>query len=73
LGEPNYKRAYSHLSQSAKMHYEEQDMNKEPLQVETILLDGIGAGDELSMTLLIEYYSDKQGSLYPPGKVNQLQ
>ena len=54
LGEPNYKRAYSHLSQSAKMHYEEQGMNKEPLQAEYILLDGIGAGDELSMTLLIE-------------------
>jgi len=48
-------------------------MNKEPLQAEYILLDGIGAGDELSMTLLIEYYSDKQGPLYPPGKVKQLQ
>ena len=73
MGEPNYKRAYSHLSQSAKMHYEEQGMYKEPLQAEYILLDGIGAGDELSMTLLIEYYSDKQGPLYPPGKVKQLQ
>ena len=73
MGEPNYKRAYSHLSQAAKMHYKGQGMNKEPLQAETILLDGIGAGDELSMTLLIEYYNDKQRPLYPPGKVNQLQ
>ncbi len=66
MSKPNYKRAYSHLSQTAKMHYEEQGMNKEPLQVETILLDGIGAGDELSMTLLIEYYNDKQRPLYSP-------
>jgi len=66
LGEPNYKRAYSHLSQAAKMHYEGQGINKEPLRAEYILIDGIGAGDELSMTLLIEYYSDKQGPLYSP-------
>ncbi len=66
MGEPNCELAYSHLSQAAKMHYEEQGMNKEPLQAETILLDGIGAGDELSMTLLIEYYNDKQRPLYSP-------
>ena len=48
------------------MHYEGQGMNKEPLQAETILLDGIGAGDELSITLLIEYYNDKQRPLYSP-------
>lgn len=41
-------------------------MNKEPLQAETILLEDIDVGDELSRTLLIEYYSDTQGSLYSP-------
>ncbi|MCH8262968.1 MAG: hypothetical protein IIA77_07995 [Proteobacteria bacterium] len=66
MGEPNYKRAYSHLSQAAKMHYKEQGMNKEPLQAETIQLEDIDVGDELSRTLLIEYYSDTQGSLYSP-------
>jgi TPR repeat protein len=84
LGEPNYKRAYLHLSQAAKMgllnrpliakmHYEGQGMDKEPLQAEYILLEGIGAGDDLSKILLIEYYSDALGPLYSPEKADQLQ
>ena len=84
LGEPDYSRAYLHLSQAArmgllnrplfaKMHYEGQGVEKEPLQAEVILLDGIESGDDLSRKLLIEYYSDEQGSLYSPEKKMKLQ
>jgi len=83
LGKPNYKRAYLHLSQAArmgllnrplfaKMYYQGQGMDKEHLQAEYILLEGIDAGDELSKILLIEYYSDAQGPLYSPEKAIQL-
>ena len=84
LGEPDYSRAYLHLSQAArmgllnrplfaKMHYEGQGVEKEPLQAEVILLDGIKSGDDSSRKLLIEYYSDEQGSLYSPEKKMKLQ
>ncbi len=83
LGEPDYKRAYLHLSRAAKMgllnrplfakmHYQGQGVEKEPLQAEYILLEGIKAGDETSKTLLIEYYSDENGPLYDPDKAQQL-
>jgi TPR repeat protein len=83
LGEPDYKRAYLHLSRAAKMgllnrplfatmHYQGQGVEKEPLQAEYILLEGIKAGDETSKTLLIEYYSDQNGPLYAPEKARQL-
>lgn len=79
LGTPDYRRAYLHLSQAARMglinrpllaamHYSGQGVEKEPLQAENILLDGINSGDELSRQLLIEYYSDEQGPLYSPEK-----
>ncbi len=84
LGEPDYSRTYLHLSQAvrmgllnrplfAKMHYEGQGVEKEPLQAEIILLDGIKSGDDSSRKLLIEYYSDEQGSLYSPEKKMALQ
>ncbi len=84
LGEPDYSRAYLHLSQAAKMgllnrplfakmHYEGQGVEQEPLQAEIILLDGIASGDDLSRQLLIEYYSDEQGLLYSPVKKTKLQ
>ena len=84
LGEPDYSRAYLHLSQAArmgllnrplfaKMHYEGQGVEKEPLQAEVILLNGIKSGDDSSSKLLIEYYSDEQGSLYSPEKKMKLQ
>ena len=41
-----------------------QGVEKEPLQAEYILLEGISAGDEISRALLIEYYSDQQGPLF---------
>ena len=83
LGEPDYKRAYLHLSQAArmgllnrplfaKMYYQGQGIEKEPLQAEYILQEGIKAGDGASKTLLIEYYSDKNGPLYDPDKAQQL-
>ena len=84
LGEPDYSRAYLHLSQAvrmglinrtlfAKMHYEGQGVEKEPLQTEIILPDGIKSGDDVSRQLLIEYYSDEQGPLYSPEKIIKLQ
>ena len=84
LGEPDYSRAYLHLSQAArmgllnrpllaKMHYEGQGVEKEPLQAEYILLEGVESGDNLSRQLLIEYYSDKQGPLYSTEKKMNLQ
>lgn len=84
LGTPDYRRAYLHLSQAtrmglinrpmlATMHYEGQGVEKEPLQAEVILLEGIKAGDDLSLQLLIEYYSDEQGPLYSPEKKIKLQ
>jgi uncharacterized protein len=83
LGEPDYNRAYLHLSQAArmgllnrplfaKMHYEGQGVDKEPMQAEAILLDGVDAKDDLSKTLLIEYYNDQQGPLYSPEKAARL-
>lgn len=83
LGEPDYKRAYLHLSRAARMgllnrplfatmHYQGQGVEKEPLQAEYILLEGIKAGDETSKALLIEYYSDQNGPLYSPEKAKQL-
>jgi len=41
-----------------------QNVEKEPLQGESILLEGINAGDAASRALLIEYYSDQQGLLF---------
>ncbi len=84
LGEPNYSRAYLHLSQAAKMgllnrplfakmHYQGQGVEKEPLQAEYILQEGIKSGDEASKVLLIEYYSDQNGPLYAPEKKKKLQ
>ena len=84
LGEPDYKRAYLHLSRAARMglfnrplfatmHYQGQGVEKEPLQAEYILLEGIKAGDETSKALLIEYYSDQNGPLYSPEKEMNLQ
>jgi TPR repeat protein len=84
LGTPDYKRTYLHLSQAArmgllnrplfaKMHYAGQGVEKEPLQAENILLDGIKSGDDLSKQLLLEYYSDEQGPLYSPEKRINLQ
>jgi len=83
LGEPDYSRAYLHLSQAArmgllnrrlfaKMHYQGQGVDKEPLQAEYILQEGIKAGDETSKALLVEYYSDQNGPLYDPEKAKQL-
>jgi len=83
LGEPDYSRAYLHLSQAArmgllnrplfaKMHYQGQGVDKEPLQAEYILQEGIKAGDETSKALLIEYYSDQNGPLYAPEKAKEL-
>ena len=84
LGEPDYSRAYLHLSQAAKMgllnrslfakmHYQGQGVDKEPLQAEYILQEGIKSGDETSKALLIEYYSDQNGPLYSPEKKMILQ
>jgi len=84
LGEPDYSRAYLHLSQAArmgllnrplfaKMHYQGQSVDKEPLQAEYILQEGIKAGDEASKALLLEYYSDQKGPLYSPEKKIKLQ
>jgi TPR repeat protein len=84
LGEPDYKRAYLHLSRAAKMgllnrplfakmHYQGQGVEIEPLQAEYILQEGIKAGDETSKALLIEYYSDQNGPLYSPEKEMKLQ
>ncbi len=42
----------------------EQGVEKEPLQAECILLEGISTGDEISRALLIEYYGDQQGPLF---------
>ncbi len=83
LGEANYSRAYLHLSQAArmgllnrplfaKMHYYGQGVDKEPLQAEYILQEGIKAGDEASGALLIEYYGDQNGPLYSPEKKMKL-
>jgi TPR repeat protein len=83
LGEPDYGRAYLHLSQAARMgllnrplfaqmHYQGQGVEKEPLQAEYILQEGIKAGDETSKAMLIEYYSDQNGPLYAPEKAQQL-
>ena len=83
LGEPDYDRAYLHLSQAARMgllnrplfaqmHYQGQGVEKEPLQAEYILQEGIKAGDETSKALLVEYYSDQNGPLYSPEKAKQL-
>jgi hypothetical protein len=55
------------------MHYEGQGVEKEPLQAEYILLEGVESGDNLSRQLLIEYYSDKQGPLYSTEKKMNLQ
>jgi len=41
-----------------------QGVEKEPLQAECILLEGISAGDEISRALLVEYYGDQQGPLF---------
>jgi len=41
-----------------------QGVEKEPLQTEYFLLEGINAGDAASRALLIEYYSDQQGPLF---------
>lgn len=41
-----------------------QGVEKEPLQTEYILLEGINAEDAASRALLIEYYSDQQGPLF---------
>jgi len=41
-----------------------QGVEKEPLQAENILLEGISAADEASRALLVEYYSDQQGPLF---------
>ncbi len=84
LGEPDYNRAYLHLSQAArmgllnrplfaKMHYHGQGVEKEPWQAEYILQEGVKAGDETSKNLLIEYYSDQNGPLYDPEKKIKLQ
>ncbi len=84
LGEPDYSRAYLHLSQAArmgllnrplfaKMHYQGQGVEKEPLQAEYILQEGVKAGDETSKALLVEYYSDQNGPLYDPEKKMKLQ
>ncbi len=83
LGEPNYKLAYLHLSQAARMgllnrplfakiHYLGQGVEKEPLAAESILLDGIASGDTLSRELLIEYYEDEQGPLFSSEKAAKL-
>lgn len=84
LGEPDYSRAYLHLSRAAKMgllnrpllakmHYQGQGVEREPLIAEDILIAGINSGDDLSWQLLIEYYSDEQGTLYSPEKKMKLQ
>jgi TPR repeat protein len=83
LGKPDYSRAYLHLSQAARMgllnrplfaqmHYQGQGVEKEPLQAEYILQEGIKAGDETSKALLVEYYSDQNGPLYDPEKAAKL-
>lgn len=83
LGEPNYKLAYLHLSQAARMgllnrplfakiHYLGLGVEKEPLTAESILLDGVASGDDLSRKLLLEYYADEQGPLYSPEKAAKL-
>lgn len=83
LGEPDYSRAYLHLSQAARMgllnrplfaqmHYQGQGVEKEPLQAEYILLEGIKAGDKISRALLVEYYNDQNGPLYNPEKAKHL-
>ncbi len=41
-----------------------QGVEKEPLQAECILLEGISAADAASRALLIEYYGDQQGPLF---------
>jgi len=83
LGVPDYSRASLHLSQGArmgllnralfaKMHYDDHVLDRELLEAEYILQEGIKAGDGASKTLLIEYYSDENGPLYDPDKAQQL-
>ena len=50
------------------MHLTGHCVEKEPLQAEYILQEGINSGDEASKVLLIEYYSNQNGPLYAPRK-----